>query len=58
MTDNKIKIISMNRRGLGDKHKRRDVFKYMRESKSYIICLQDIHLDPDLESYIHAEWGL
>lgn len=48
----------MNCRGLSDKYKRRDIFKYMREKKASIICLQGIHLDPNLEIYVQKEWGL
>lgn len=47
----------MNCRGLGDKVKRADVFNYMRERKYSIICLQDIHVDPEREGAIVAEWG-
>ncbi len=52
-----IKIISMNCRGLGDKIKRTDVFQYMRSKAYSIICLQDIHVDPDMEDAVRSEWG-
>ena len=58
MRDNKFHVISTNCRGLSDKQKRRDVFKFVRETKASIACLQDIHLDPKLESYVQAEWAL
>lgn len=47
----------MNCRGLGDRKKRRDVFNFLRETKASVICIQDIRIDPKLETYIRAEWG-
>ena len=55
--DNKITICSLNCRGLGDKVKRRDVFKYLRSKKFEIYCLQDVHWDKKWEKMIRAEWG-
>lgn len=52
-----VKIVSMNVRGLGNKVKRTYVFNYIRKMKVNIACLQDIRIDPRLESYIRAEWG-
>ena len=48
----------MNCRGLADKHKRRDVFDYLKNKDFNIYCLQDIHIDKKLERYVTAEWGL
>lgn len=48
----------MNCRGLGDKVKRIDVFNYMKEKNYSIICLQDIHVDPESEQRVTEEWGL
>lgn len=52
-----IKIISMNCRGLADKVKRRDVFDYMKEKNYSVLCLQDIHVNPEEEQRITSEWG-
>lgn len=52
-----IKISSLNCRGLRDNKKRKDVFKYLREKKSSIYCLQDTHLvDSDLTT-VYTQWG-
>ena len=55
--DNEIKIISMNVRGLATNTKRRDTFKWLKERKASIYCLQDIHCKPALVNYWAAEWG-
>lgn len=40
----KISIMSMNCRGLGDTRKRRDVMHYIRSKQFSIVFLQDTHL--------------
>ena len=37
--------------------KRRDLFQYFRVKNFNIICLQDVHINNNLESFIRAEWG-
>ena len=37
--------------------KRRDVFKFLREKKAAIYCLQDTHLIESDNNAIHAQWG-
>ena len=37
--------------------KRRDIFQYIRTRKHNIACLQDVHIDRDMLSYIKSEWG-
>ena len=54
----KITVASVNCRGLGNVQKRRDVFHYLRQKHYSIYFLQDTHLDPKLDKYITAEWGL
>ena len=52
-----ISIYSQNCRGLNATDKRRDVFHYVRQKKYDIICLQDVHLEKSMETYIQREWG-
>ena len=52
-----FKISSMNCRGLRDNQKRKDVFKFLREKKSSIYCLQDTHLLDSDDKITHAQWG-
>ena len=37
--------------------KRRDLFHYVRNKKYNIICLQDVHINAQLEPFITSEWG-
>ncbi len=52
-----IQIVSMNCRGLGDKHKRTDVLNYLRKKNFSIICLQDTHINNKMKDIFRAEWG-
>ena len=53
-----ITIFSQNcRGGLSVATKRRDLFQYVRGKKYNIVCLQDTHINKNLESFIKAEWG-
>ena len=53
-----LTIFSQNcRGGLSVASKRRDLFQYIRAKKYNIICLQDVHINDNLESFIKAEWG-
>lgn len=37
--------------------KRRDLFQYLRTKKYNIVCLQDVHIESKMESYVRSEWG-
>ena len=37
--------------------KRRNLFQYIRSKKYNISCLQDVHIDRNMHSYVKAEWG-
>ena len=52
-----VKISSLNCRGLRDTQKRKDLFKFLREKKSSIFCLQDTHLLDSDNTLIHSQWG-
>ena len=53
-----LTIFSQNCRGsLSVATKRRDLFQYVRSRKFNIVCLQDTHVYPKLDSFIKAEWG-
>ena len=53
-----LTIFSQNcRGGLSVASKRRDLFQYVRSKQYNIICLQDTHVNKNLESFIKAEWG-
>lgn len=58
METRKISIYSQNARGLNCSQKRRDVFQYLRQKNFNIICLQDVHLENNMESYIKMNWVL
>ena len=49
--------ISLNIRGLNKSIKRRKLFRWLHNSKSDIIFLQETYSDPNIESYWRAEWG-
>ena len=36
--------------------KRRDLFQYIQTRKYNIACLQDVHIDRDMLSYVKSEW--
>ena len=53
-----LTIFSQNcRGGPSVASKRRDLFQYVRSKQYNIICLQDTHVNKNLESFIKAEWG-
>ena len=53
-----LTIFSQNYRGgLSVAPKRRDLFQYVRLKHFDIICLQDTHINPKLDSFIKSEWG-
>ena len=53
----KLTYISCNNQGLGNFHKRKDVFQYLRQKKYDIYFLQDTHFDSKQELQIRSEWG-
>ena len=56
--DGQLHIFSQNcRGGLSVANKRRDLFQYVRNKKYNIICLQDVHINKQLEPFIKSEWG-
>lgn len=52
-----LQIFSQNCQGLAEVTKRRDVFHYVKSKKYNIVCLQDVHINSQLEPFIKAEWG-
>ena len=55
--DSKLKIISVNCRGLGNLQKRKDVLNYLSGKHADICCLLDTHFVPEIESFVKREWG-
>ena len=55
--DDQITIFSQNCQGLSLVTKRWDLFHYVRAKTHNIICLQDVHINSSLESFVRAEWG-
>ena len=53
-----FKILSANCRGLQDYKKRKDVFCFLRDKKSSIVCIQDTHFIEKEENFIRSQWGL
>lgn len=52
-----IKIATVNCQGLGTQSKRHDVLNFYKSKGYSIICLQDTHCTPELETYIETQWG-
>lgn len=52
-----IKIVSCNVNGLGDESKRRDIFRYIKQTKGHIFLLQETHSTVETEHLWKAEWG-
>ena len=52
-----ITIASLNVRGLADKLKRMDVFKWLRDKKYNLYCLQDCHFSEENDFIYRSEWG-
>ena len=53
----KIKIASLNVRGLRDNKKRKELFNYLRKLDNDIICIQECHTTSQEEDLIQAQWG-
>ena len=52
----KLKVMSINARGLGTQHKRRDVMNHLKKFKCDIILLQDTHLIPNKVAAFNCLW--
>ena len=53
----KIKIVSLNVRGLQDNMKRKKVFQYLKKFSPDICMLQETHCKKEIEMIWHSEWG-
>ena len=53
----KLKICTLNTRGINEIKKRRDLFDWLRRKKIDICFLQETHSTPESESKWEAEWG-
>ena len=53
----KLKILSLNVRGIRNPNKRRAMFCYLKRQKSTIFCLQETYSQPDDEKIWSAVWG-
>ena len=53
-----LTVCSQNcRGGLSVATKRRDLFQYIRSKQFVITCLQDTHINPNLDLFKKSEWG-
>lgn len=50
-----IKIVTVNYQGLGTPSKRRDVLNFYKSKGYSIICLQDTHFTPELETCVETQ---
>ena len=53
----KLKLISLNVRGLRNGNKRRAIFSYLKMQKATIFCLQETYSSSEDEKVWSAEWG-
>ena len=53
----KLKICSLNVRGIRGSHKRKQLFQWLRENKFDIICLQETFFNADILETIQREWS-
>ena len=53
----KLKICSLNARGLSNPEKRRETFGWLRDKKYSVYFLQEAHSTKDTEGFWLAEWG-
>ena len=53
----RLKLISLNVRGLRNRNKRRAIFSYLKAQKATIFCLQETYSSPEDEKVWSAEWG-
>ena len=54
---NKFKMCSLNVRGLGDFHKRKEVFGWLQGKRFSILFLQETHCTADQADQWTCEWG-
>ena len=54
---NRVKVISLNVRGLRNQVKRRSIFSYLKNQKTTLYCLQETFSKEDDEKIWSAEWG-
>ena len=52
-----LKIISFNTNGMGNYHKRKDVFDFLRGKNAHIVMLQETHLKTEDENLVRSMWG-
>ena len=52
-----FKILTVNCQGIGQVHKRRDMFNYLKSKNCQMYCLQDIHCTSKMENVFRTEWG-
>lgn len=52
-----MKIATVNCQGLGTPSKRLDVLNFYKSNGYSIICLQDTHFTPELETCVETQWG-
>ena len=52
-----INIISCNVRGLGNCHKRKEIFHKLKVNNYHIVLLQETHSTPQIEKLWKTEWG-
>ena len=55
MVDN-LQILSLNCRGLGNKQKRLNIFKKLKDDRIDIALFQDTHWDSELLTQVKDEW--
>ena len=53
----KLRIGSLNVRGLRDFSKRKEVFKYMKNKGLHVLCIQETHSTADEELLWKQQWG-
>ena len=54
---NRVKVISLNVRGLRNQVKRRSIFSYLTNQKATLYCLQETFSNEDDDKMWSAEWG-
>ena len=52
-----LQISSLNVRGMGDKQKRSEIFRWLRAKRFCIYLLQDVHCSRENTAVWSAEWG-
>ena len=53
----KLKLLSLDVRGLRNVNKRRTIFSYLKIQKATIFCLQETYSSPEDEKLWSAKWG-